>query len=595
MLPPAILTLDSVAGWIAAGGSPVDIAEATLARIRAWDDPALFITPVAPEAVRARAAALAAEGPRGRALFAAPFVVKDNIDVAGMPTTAACPDYAYSPAEDAPVVARLLAAGAILLGKVNLDQFATGLVGVRSPYGIPRNAIRADLVPGGSSSGSATAVAAGIAAFSLGTDTAGSGRVPAMLNNIVGLKPSLGLVPTRGVVPACRSLDVVSVFALTVADAAAVLGVLAGPDAADRYSRAAPPGWRATPAPMPGFRLAAPLPEQLVFDTAEEAMLYDAALARAEALGATVTRVDIAPFLAVARRLYDGAWVAERTAALRGILETKPEAVHPVTRTILEAGFGKQTVDAWDDLHAAAEARRLARALFARVDALIVPTAPGAPTLAMLQVEPIAANSRLGAYTNFVNICDLSGLAVPAGFRSDGAPFGVTLLGPAHAEGLLCGVGAALHASAGVTLGATGAPCPTAPAAPDLAADEIPLLAIGAHMAGLPLNPQLRGHGGRFLREARTAPIYRLHDLGNRPGMVRVTEGGVALAGELWALPAASIGPFLAEIPPPLGFGRVTLEDGSTPLGFVAEAAGVTDAPDISNTGGWRVHLATKG
>jgi allophanate hydrolase len=595
MIPPGILTLDSIAGWLDAGGSPLDLAEAALARIRAWADPALFIAAVPPETLRARAAALAAEGRRGRPLYGVPFVVKDNIDVAGLPTTAACPDYAYLPAEDAPAVARLLQAGALLLGKVNLDQFATGLVGVRSPHGIPRNAIRADLVPGGSSSGSATAVAAGIAAFSLGTDTAGSGRVPAMLNNIVGLKPSLGLVPTRGVVPACRSLDVVSVFALTVADAATVLEVMAGPDAADRYSRAAPPGWRAAPRPMPAWRLAAPLPEQLVFDTAEEAGLYAEALARAEALGASVARVDIAPFLAVAQRLYDGAWVAERTAALRGILQARPEAVHPVTRTILEAGFGKQTVDAWDDLDAAAEARRLARALFAGADALLVPTAPGAPTLAMLEAAPIAANSRLGTYTNFVNICDLAGLAVPAGFRADGAPFGVTLLGPAHAEALLGGLGAALHAAAGVTLGATGAPCPAAPAAPALAADEVPLLAIGAHMAGLALNPQLRGHGGRFLRAARTAPLYRLHDLGNRPGMLRVAEGGVAVAGEVWALPASAIGPFLAEIPPPLGFGRVTLEDGTTPLGFLAEAAGVAGTPDISHRGGWRAHLAAKG
>lgn len=595
MTPPALLTFETLAGYYAAGGSPLAIAEGALARIRAWADPALFITPVAPDAVRARAAALAAEGPRGRPLFGLPFVVKDNIDVAGLPTTAACPDYAYTPAEDAPAVARLLAAGAILLGKVNLDQFATGLVGVRSPHGVPRNAIRADLVPGGSSSGSATAVAAGICTFSLGTDTAGSGRVPAMLNNIVGLKPSLGLVPTRGVVPACRSLDCVSVFALTVADAAAVLAVIAGPDAADRYSRAAPPAWRAAPMPMPAFRLAAPLAEQLVFDTAEEAALYDAALDRARALGATVARIDIAPFLAIARRLYDGAWVAERTAALQDILRGRPEAVHPVTRGILEAGFAQRTVEAWGDLDAAAEARRLARALFAGADALLLPTAPGAPTLSMLEAEPVAANSRLGTYTNFVNICDLAALAVPAGFRTDGAPFGVTLVGPAHAEALLGGLGAALHHAAGLTLGATGAPCPAPPTAPALAPEEVPLLAIGAHMAGLPLNPQILRHGGRFLREARTAPLYRLHDLGNRPGMLRVGAGGVAVAGELWALPAAGIGPFLAEIPPPLGFGRVTLEDGSTPLGFLAEAAGVTGAPDISNTGGWRAHLARKG
>ncbi len=552
---------------------PLEQAQAALARIAEWNDPALFIARVPDADVLARAAALQAEGPKGRALFGLPFVVKDNIDVAGIPTTAACPAYAYTPTESATAVQRLLDAGAVLLGKVNLDQFATGLVGVRSPFGIPRNALRADLVPGGSSSGSATAVAAGIAAFSLGTDTAGSGRVPAAANGIVGLKPSLGLVPTRGVVPACRSLDCVSVFARSVAEASAVLQVLAGVDAQDRYSRAAPASWRASPAPQPAWRLVAPLDEQLVFDTPDDAALYHAMLARAGA----VKRVDIAPLLAIAQRLYDGAWVAERTAALRGILESAPEAVHPVTRGILNAGFGKQTVDAWDDLHAAAEARRYAAAIFAGADALLLPTAPGIPTLERLVAEPVAANSRLGTYTNFVNICDLAALAVPAGFRADGVPAGLTLVGPAFSEARLAGLGAAL-------IGEACAP-------PVLAADELPLFAIGAHMAGLPLNPQMLRHGGRFIREARTAPIYRMHDLGVRPGLLRVADGGMSLAGEVWALPAASVGPFLAEIPPPLGFGRVTLEDGETPLGFLCEAAGIGAAPDIAPSQGWREHL----
>jgi allophanate hydrolase len=556
-----------------AATGPVAAAEAALARIEAWADPALFITRVAPEAVRARAAALAAEGAQGRPLYGLPFVVKDNIDVAGIPTTAACPAYAYTPTDSAPAVQRALEAGAILLGKVNLDQFATGLVGVRSPYGIPRNALNPALIPGGSSSGSATAVATGIAAFSLGTDTAGSGRIPAAANNIVGLKPSLGLVPTKGVVPACRSLDCVSVFARSIAEASAVLAVIAGADSTDRYSRAAPAGWRSTPAPQPHWRLIAPREDQLIFDTPDDKALYDAMLARA----GTVTRVDIAPLLAIAQRLYDGAWVAERTAALRDILASAPEQVHPVTRGILNAGFGKQTIDAWDDLHAAAEARRYARALFAQADALLLPTAPGIPTLAMLEAEPVAANSRLGTYTNFVNICDLAALAIPAGFRADGVPAGLTLVGPAFSEPRLAGLGAAL----------IGEAC-TPPA---LAADELPLFAIGAHMAGLPLNPQMLRHGGRFIAEAQTAPLYRMYDLGPRPGLVRVPAGGMALAGEVWALPAASIGPFLAEIPPPLGFGRVTLADGSTPLGFLCEAIGVQGAADIAPSTGWREHL----
>ncbi|MCX8132346.1 MAG: allophanate hydrolase [Roseococcus sp.] len=576
------LTIGGVRARLAAGVAPRVIAEEALARIAAFDDPALFIT-LRPAAEILAEAERLPEGP----LRGVPFVVKDNMDAAGLPTTAACPAFARRAAEDAPAVARLRAAGALLLGKVNLDQFATGLNGTRSPYGTPRNAVRAELIPGGSSSGSATAVAAGIAAFSLGTDTAGSGRVPAAAQNLVGLKPSLGLVPTRGVVPACRSLDCVSVFAHSVAEAAEVLAVTAGADPADPYSRAAPPFWRALEAPPPAPRLAVPRDEHLVFDTPEDAALFAAAVARAEAMGAAIARVDIAPFLELARRLYDGAWVAERTSALRAWVTERPEALHPVTRGILEGGLQRLTVDAFEDFHAAAEARLLARRLFAGADALLLPTCPGVPRLETVLADPVGANSRLGVYTNFVNLCDLSALAIPAGFRADGAPAGVTLLGPAFSEGRLAGIGAAMHHAAGL------GPAPPAPA--PLAAGEIALFAIGAHMSGLPLNPQLRGHGGRFLRAARTAPCYRLFDLGNRPGMLRAGTGGAAIAGEIWALPAAAIGPFLEEIPPPLGFGRVTLEDGESVLGFLAEAEGVAGAPEITARGGWRAHLAAQG
>ena len=564
-------TLDMLAAHHAAGGSAMDVAREALRRIAAFADPALFITMVPEPDLLARAAALP-PGP----LHGVPFVVKDNIDVAGLPTTAGCPDFAHVPAEDAPVVARLLAAGALLLGKVNLDQFATGLNGTRSPHGTPRNAVDAALIPGGSSSGSATAVAAGFAAFSLGTDTAGSGRVPAAAQNIVGLKPSLGLIPTRGVVPACRSLDCVSIFARSVADAGAVLAIAAGPDGADPYCRAAPAGWRATEAAPPFWRLAVPSEAQLIFDTPEDAALFAAAVAQAEARGATVTRVDIAPFLAVARRLYDGAWVAERTSALRDWVTDRPDALHPITRAILKGGLTRLAIDAFDDFHAAAEARRLARDLFARADALLLPTCPGVPTLAAMAAEPIAANSRLGTYTNFVNLCDLAALAIPAGFRADGVPVGVTLVGPAFSEGRLAAL--------------SGAALPLA----ELAGDELPLFCIGAHMSGLPLNGQVRGFGGRFLRTGRTLPTYRLYDLGNRPGMVRAGTGGASILGEVWALPAAQIGPFLAAIPPPLGFGRVALEGGESVLGFQAESEGVAGAPEITSLGGWRAHLAAK-
>jgi allophanate hydrolase len=582
---------------LARAEGPVAAARAALDRIEAWDDPALFITRVPPEAVLDEARRLEAEGPMGRPLHGIPFVVKDNIDVAGLPTTAACPDYAYTPAEDAPCVARLRAAGAILLGKVNLDQFATGLVGVRSPYGTPRNAVAPDCVPGGSSSGSASAVSAGIAAFSLGTDTAGSGRVPAGFQNIVGLKPSLGLVPSRGVVPACRSLDVVSVFALSAGQAATVLDCMAGPDAADPYSRPAPPGWHATGGTLPPhLRVAVPEEADLLFDTPDDAALFAAALSRLEVLGATLERVSIAPFLALARRLYDGAWVAERTAALREMVENRADALHPVTRIILEGGLHRRTVDAFEDFHAVAQARLLSRALFARFDLLAVPTAPGIPTLETVAAEPIAANSRNGTYTNFVNLLDLSGIALPSGFRADRRPAGITLLAPAFAEARLCAVAAALHHAAGLPLGATGeaTPAPThaAGAEPGPEPGEIALFCIGAHMSGLPLNGQITGLGGRFLRTDRTEPAYRLHALGNRPGLVRVAAGG-AIEGEVWALPAAAIGPLLAQVPAPLGFGTVSLASGPC-LGFLAEAAGVEGAPDITAHGGWRGWLASR-
>ena len=381
--------------------SPLAAARAALAADRAHADPAIWITRIPDAAVLDRAAALEREGRQDRPLWGVPFAVKDNIDAAGLPTTAACPAYAYTPGRSAPAVQRLLDAGAVLLGKTNLDQFATGLVGVRSPYGVPRNLFDPARVPGGSSSGSACAVAAGIVPVALGTDTAGSGRVPAMFGNIVGLKPTIGSVSATGMVPACRSIDTVSVFARSVDEALAVARVIAGYDAADPYSRAAP---------FPHLRRGADTALRLACVAAEgcapeQARLYAAAAAGAEA-------VDIAPLLAVARLLYDGPWVAERTAALRPMLAT-PDALHPVTRAILQAGLDRRTVDAFDAFHLLAQARRFAAELFTRFDALLLPTAPDTPTLAALAADPIGPNSRLGTWTNFANLCDLAVWAVP--------------------------------------------------------------------------------------------------------------------------------------------------------------------------------------
>ena len=556
---------------------PTHAVEAALAAERAHADAAIWITRLPDAEVIARARVLEADGAQGRPLWGVPFAVKDNIDVAGLPTTAACPDYAYTAAVTAPAVQHLLDAGAILLGKTNLDQFATGLVGTRSPYGVPRNVFDATRVPGGSSSGSGVAVAAGIVPFALGTDTAGSGRVPAAFGNIVGLKPTIGSVSTRGAVPACRSLDTISVFARTVDEALAVQRVMAGFDAADPYARRAPyPHLRRGRAP--------PKPRIAVGDVAGLCnAATGAGLARAaQALGAEP--VDVGPFLAIARLLYDGPWVAERSAALRAVIEAPPASLLPVTRTILQAGLSRRTVDAFDAFHQLAVVRRLAETLFTHYDALLLPTTPFCPTLAEVEADPIGVNSRLGTFTNFVNLCDLAGFAVPAGLDTAELPVGMTLLGPAWSEGRLAGIADALHRS----LAATTLP---PPAQFDiLRPDETGLFCIGAHMSGLPLNHQLTSLGGRFLREARTAPVYRMYVLGHRPGMLRAADGA-AIGGEVWALPTEAVGGLLAQVSSPLGFGTVDLSDGPC-LGFLAETAGVAGAKDITPFGGWRAWRA---
>jgi allophanate hydrolase len=556
--------------------TPVKLAEVALAADRAHADPAIWITRRSDDAILADAAALEAEGPRGRPFWGVPFAVKDNIDVAGMPTTAGCPGFATTPDIDAPAVRRLLDAGALLIGKTNLDQFATGLVGTRSPYGVPRNVFDPLLVPGGSSSGSACAVAAGIVPFALGTDTAGSGRVPAAFGNIVGLKPTIGSIPASGMIPACRSIDTVSVFARSVDEALAVQRIVAGFDAADPYARRAP---------FPHLRRSALAPARVAMGNV--ASLCDADVASRFAQAAAFLKaepVDIALFLEVARLLYEGPWVSERSAALRSVIETTPDIIYPATRAILELGMQRLTVDAFDAFHLLQQARRQAELLFTRYDALLLPAAPFCPTLAEVAADPLGPNRRLGTFTNFANLCDMAAFAVPPG---------MVLLGPAWSEGRLAPVADVLHRQFATTVGATGQALLPAAEPDALAPDETALFCIGAHMAGLPLNHQITALGGRFLREARTQTTYRLFALGNRPGMIRGTDGS-AIAGEVWALPTAAIGALLAQVPPPLGFGIVALDDGPC-LGFLAESAGVTDATDITHFGGWRAWLRSGG
>jgi len=565
---------------------PIKAAEAAISADHSHADPAMWITRRADTAIRAEAARLAKEGPRGRPLWGVPFAVKDNIDVAGLPTTAACPGWTRHPTVSAPAVQRLLDAGALLIGKTNLDQFATGLVGVRSPYGTPRNVFNPDFVPGGSSSGSGVAVAAGIVRFALGTDTAGSGRVPAGFGNIVGLKPTVGGVSNTGMVPACRSIDTISVFAGSVDESLAIARVIGGYDATDPYSRQAPRGWLARGGLAPGLKVG--VADVGALCDHEVTAFYQSATAQfAREI------VDLTPFLEIARLLYEGPWVAERTDALRAVLEMPGNILLPVTRQIIAAGLERRTVDAFAAFHRLALARRAAQLLFAQVDALILPTAPFCPRLSELQADPIGPNSRLGTFTNFVNLCDLAAIAVPAGFSASGLPIGVTVLGPAWSEGRLAAIADAIHRANATTIGATKSPLPPADTSTALHPDETGLFCIGAHMSGLKLNPQLTELGGRFVRQAQTAPHYRLFVLGDRPGLLRDVSGA-AITGEVWALPTSAIGALLARVPAPLCFGEVALQDGPC-LGFLAEAAGVMGAKDITNLGGWRAFIGEEG
>lgn len=592
--------LASLRAAYAAGTSPTDVVEEIYRRIAALDDPGVFIHLLPKAEVVAAAAALppldqAADMP----LWGVPFAIKDNIDMGGAPTTAACPAFAYTASADAHCVARLRRAGALVVGKTNLDQFATGLVGVRSPYPVPRNAIDPEIVPGGSSSGSAVAVAAGLVSFALGTDTAGSGRVPAALNNIVGLKPSLGLISCSGVVPACRSLDTVSVFALNVGDASTVLAAAAGFDPADPYSRVLPVLPVGDVPAVPRVGVPDRASRRFFGDTVQEAS-YGATLELIAGSGGEIVELDFEPFYAVAELLYDGPWVAERYAAIETLMQERPEVLHPVTRQVIARAEDFSAVDAFRGAYRLAALKQRLAPVLASVDLLCVPSIPTFYSRADLMADPLTPNSRLGTYTNFVNLLDLCGITVPTAPRADGRPGSVTLLAAAGRDHAAAALAQGLHEQSGVTCGATGWRVPAVPR-PDAAeaqSGEIAVAVLGAHMSGLPLNRDLTGRGGRFLRRARTAPCYRLYALPGgppqRPGLVRHDQG-TAVELEVWALPEAAFGGFMATIAAPLGIGTLQLEDGSAVKGFLCEAIAARDAADITVHGGWRAYLAGTG
>ncbi|WP_435945125.1 allophanate hydrolase [Dryocola sp. BD586] len=524
-------------------------------------------------------------------LLGVPFAVKDNIDVAGMPTSAGCPAFTFTPEQDATVVARLKAAGAVVVGKTNLDQFATGLVGTRSPFGAVKNTFNPAYVSGGSSSGSASVVARGLVCFSLGTDTAGSGRVPAGFNNIVGLKPTRGWLSNKGVLPACRLNDCVSVFALTVADAQAVAEVAGGYDPQDPYSRQNPKTAPARFSERPRFAI----PDRLeFFGDSLSKTAFASTLARLEQQGAELVPIDFTAFTELAEQLYHGAWVAERTVAVGEIFARQPEAMDPTVRGIVANGLNYTACDAWQAEYTRAELAQKINAQLAGFDALVVPTSPTIHTIAEMAQEPVRFNSQFGTYTNFTNLADLCALALPGDFRADGLPAGITLVAPAWHDQALSRFGAAWQAAVNLPLGATDKLLP-APGAENISPNHVRVAVVGAHLRGMPLNHQLTARNAVFIEETRTAACYRLYALANtqpaKPGLVRGQEGQPIVV-ELWDIPQARFGEFVAEIPAPLGIGTLTLANGESVKGFICEPSALADATDITAWGGWKAWLA---
>ncbi|MEW9857062.1 allophanate hydrolase [Novosphingobium sp. M1R2S20] len=561
------------------------VAEETIARIEAYDtiQPQIWINRFAPDQILAAARAVDARIAAGEALPLAgvPFAVKDNIDVAGLDTTAACPAFAYRPEASATVVDQLAQAGAICIGKTNLDQFATGLNGSRSPYGVPRNAYNLAYLSGGSSAGSSVAVAAGLVPLALGTDTAGSGRVPAAFQHLVGFKPSKGRWSTRGLVPACRTLDCITVFTDDTADARLVDEVLAHFDAQDPFSK--PLADR----PVARKTIGVPRRSQRVFfgDTEAE-YFYDRAL-ETLARSAEIVEVDLPPLLEAAQLLYGGPWVAERTAAMAKMLAENPDAVDPTVREVVEQGLDYTAVDVFNGMYRMAELKRHADEMWQGVDLLAFPTTGTTYRVAEMLAAPVALNSNLGLYTNFVNLLDMAAVAVPAGTRGNGTGFGITLIGPADTD-------RALLDTADAYLTAADLPLPP-PLDLEGRMQTVKLAVVGAHLKDMPLHWQLTSRDAKFVGAFETAPSYRLYAMADsvppKPALVH-SDSGSAIAVEVYELGVAEFGSFVVEVPAPLAIGTVTLSDGTSVKGFVAEPRAITGAEDITSLGGWRAYMA---
>ncbi len=597
MLQNLPFDLPSLHTCYANGTTPQQIVAECQRRITEVNDPGTFIYQLTDSEIAAQIAALGEFDVSEKPLWGIPFVIKDNIDAAGINTTAACPDYAYRAEQDAFVVALLKQAGAILIGKTNLDQFATGLVGVRTPYPVPRNAIDPDIVPGGSSSGSATAVAHGLVSFSLGTDTAGSGRVPAALNSIVGLKPTLGALSISGVVPACKTLDTVSVFALNVEDAYQVFSIISRFNESDAYSKVIPV--RTLQPLAPAFRVGVPSQQSIQFfgDDIQSASFNDS-INELVKLGAEIVEIDFSLFYQIADLLYQGAWVAERYTVIEKLLKTSADSIHPTTRQVIQKAENISGADVFRDLYQLQELKAQARPILQDVDMLCVPSIPTFYSVSDLQADPVGPNSRFGTYTNFVNLLDLCGIAVPVNKRSDGRPGSVTLLAPAGKDAVVAALASQLQRACNASIGATDWALPArSDASPTVNEGEMILAAVGAHMSGLPLNWQLTERGARLLRADKTADNYRLYSLPGgppfRPGLIEDTSGA-SIDLELWILPESQFGSFIQGVPKPLVIGTITLSNGEQVKSFLCESTGLQGAQEITHFGGWRAFVESK-
>ncbi|MDD5273965.1 MAG: allophanate hydrolase [Methylovulum sp.] len=561
----------------------------TLARIKDFKDYNIWINVYAESALLAQAKKLEGLDPHDLPLYGIPFAVKDNIDCAGLPTTAACPGFSYLPEKSAFVVQQLLDAGAVLIGKTNMDQFATGLTGTRSPepYGVCKNALNPDYISGGSSSGSAVAVALTIVSFALGTDTAGSGRVPAAFNNIIGLKPTRGLLSCSGVVPACKSLDCVSIFSQTIAEAQYLLDIVKAYDANDSYARSDRQLLAAHFGTTAKLRFGVPKPEQLnFFGDAEGLALFAQTIAKLQTQG-EVVEIDFQPFLEAAALLYEGPWIAERYAGIRPFIETHPEQLHPIILEILSAAKDKNAIAAFNALHRLQQLKRQTTTLLQGLSCIVVPTAPRLYRIEDVLADPIRLNSNLGYYTNYMNLLDLAAVALPAGFYANGLPFGITLFSTALSDSRLLAIAKRL-----TTLSDLPETLP-----PDHSCYQR-IAVCGAHLHGLPLNPQLLDLGARFCATTRTAAYYRFYALAiappERPGLVRDDSQGQSIEVELWELPKENWASFIGNIKSPLCIGSVEMEDGSWEYGFLCEPYPLDKSVDITGFGGWRNYLHNK-